>query len=33
VTLNDIANSPVKKLIAGMQYVLFQKGPLTSNGI
>jgi len=33
VTLNDIANSPVKKLIAGMQYVLLQKGPLTSNGI
>jgi len=33
VTLNDIANSPVKKLLAGMQYVFFQKGPLTSNGI
>jgi len=33
VTLNDIANSPVKKLMAGLQYVLFQKGPLTSNGI
>ncbi len=33
ITLNDIANSPVKKLIAGLQYVLFQKGPLTSNGI
>jgi choline dehydrogenase len=33
VTLNDIANHPVKKLIAGLQYVLFQKGPLTSNGI
>ncbi len=33
ITLNDIANSPVKKLVAGMQYVLFQKGPLTSNGI
>jgi choline dehydrogenase len=33
ITLNDIANNPVKKLIAGLQYVLFQKGPLTSNGI
>jgi choline dehydrogenase len=33
ITLNDIANNPVKKLIAGLQYVLFHKGPLTSNGI
>jgi choline dehydrogenase len=33
ITLNDIANSPVKKLVAGLQYVLFKKGPLTSNGI
>jgi choline dehydrogenase len=33
ITLNDIANSPVKKLIAGMQYVLLGRGPLTSNGI
>ena len=33
ITLNDIANSPVKKLIAGLQYVLFHTGPLTSNGI
>jgi choline dehydrogenase len=33
ITLNDIANSPVKKLLAGMQYVFFGKGPLTSNGI
>src|SRR5438067_453433 len=33
VTLSDIANSPVKKLLAGMQYVFFKKGPLTSNGI
>jgi choline dehydrogenase len=33
LTLNDIANSPVKKLIAGMQYVFLKKGPLTSNGI
>src|SRR5204862_4798819 len=33
ITLNDIANSPVKKLLAGMQYVFFKTGPLTSNGI
>jgi choline dehydrogenase-like flavoprotein len=33
VTLNDIANSPVRKLLAGMQYVFFKSGPLTSNGI
>jgi choline dehydrogenase len=33
ITLNDIANHPVKKLIAGLQYVLFQSGPLTSSGI
>jgi len=33
ITLNDIANNPVRKLLAGLQYVLFQKGPLTSNGI
>ena len=33
LTLNEIANSPVKKLLAGLQYVLFKTGPLTSNGI
>src|SRR5579864_900403 len=33
LTLNDVANSPVKKLVAGMQYVFFKSGPLTSNGI
>ena len=33
ITLNDIANSPVRKLAAGLQYVLFHKGPLASNGI
>jgi len=33
LTLNDIANSPAKRLLAGLQYVLFHKGPLTSNGI
>jgi choline dehydrogenase len=33
ITLNDVANHPVRKLIAGLQYVLFKTGPLTSNGI
>ncbi|HEX6441367.1 MAG TPA: GMC family oxidoreductase N-terminal domain-containing protein [Stellaceae bacterium] len=33
ITLNDIANNPARKLLAGMQYVFFRKGPLTSNGI
>ncbi len=33
ITLNDVANSPAKRLIAGMQYVFFKTGPLTSNGI
>jgi choline dehydrogenase len=33
ITLNDVANHPVKKLLAGLQYVLFKTGPLTSNGI
>ena len=33
ITLNDVANNPIKKLAAGMQYVFFKTGPLTSNGI
>jgi len=33
ITLNDVANSPARKLFAGLQYVLFRTGPLTSNGI
>ena len=33
ITLNDVANSPVRKLLAGIQYVFLHKGPLTSNGI
>jgi len=33
ITLNDIANSPVRRLVAGAQYLLLGKGPLTSNGI
>ena len=33
ITLNDVANNPIRKLAAGMQYVFFKTGPLTSNGI
>src|SRR5262249_29468122 len=33
ITLNDIANNPVRKVLAGLQYILFKTGPLTSNGI
>ena len=33
ITLNDVANNPLKRAIAGLQYLLFHTGPLTSNGI
>lgn len=33
VTLNDLAGSWLRKLKAGMQYVLFKKGLLSTNGI
>lgn len=33
VTMNDIANSWLKQLWIGAQYVLLNKGPLTTNGI
>lgn len=33
ITINELANSPLRKLKAGMDYVLFNKGPLASNGI
>ena len=33
ITLNDVANSLWRRTLAGMQYVLFHTGPLTSNGI
>jgi choline dehydrogenase len=29
VTLNDVVNSPVRKILAGMQYAAFRRGPLT----
>jgi choline dehydrogenase len=33
ITLNDVANSFWRRSIAGLQYALFQRGPLASNGI
>jgi choline dehydrogenase len=33
VTMNDIANSKLRSLLAGIQYVLMRRGPLSSNGI
>ena len=29
VTLNDIVNHPIRKMMAGLQYAAFRKGPLT----
>ena len=33
VTINELANSPIRQVIAGAQYVLMKRGPLASNGI
>jgi choline dehydrogenase len=33
VTMNDIVNSPLRRTLAGLQYVLFRAGPLSSNGV
>jgi choline dehydrogenase len=33
ITLNDVANNVWRRLLAGAQYVVFRRGPLTSNGI
>ena len=33
ITLNDVANNPLRKVTAGMQYLLFRTGPLATNGI
>ena len=33
ITLNDVANNPVRKVTAGLQYLLFKSGPLATNGI
>ncbi len=33
ITMNDIANSPVRRTLAGAQYVFFRTGPLSSNGV
>jgi choline dehydrogenase len=32
ITLNDVANNPLRKVMAGMQYMLFRTGPLATNG-
>jgi choline dehydrogenase len=29
ITLNDIVNNPIRKMLAGAQYAAFRKGPLT----
>jgi choline dehydrogenase len=33
ITLNDLDRSPLRKLTAGVRYVLFRSGPMASNGI
>ncbi len=33
ITLNDVANNPLRKVAAGVQYILFRSGPLATNGI
>ncbi len=33
ITLNDVANVFWRRILAGLQYALFQTGPLASNGI
>jgi choline dehydrogenase len=33
ITLNDVANNPLRKMTAGLQYMLFRTGPLATNGI
>jgi choline dehydrogenase-like flavoprotein len=33
ITLNDVANNPLRKMAAGVQYMLFRTGPLATNGI
>ena len=33
ITLNDLENSPWRKLSAGVRYALFRSGPMASNGI
>ena len=33
ITMNDLANSLPRKVLAGLQYFLFHAGPLTANGV
>jgi len=33
ITMNEVANNPLRQLKAGIDYVLFRRGPLSTNGI
>jgi choline dehydrogenase len=33
ITLNDLENSPFRKVMAGIRYGLFRSGPMASNGV
>jgi choline dehydrogenase len=33
ITLNHVANNPLRLTLAGLQYVLFKAGPLANNGV
>jgi choline dehydrogenase len=33
ITLNDLQNSPLRKIAAGIRYGLFRSGPMASNGV
>lgn len=33
ITINDLANNPLRRVWAGMQYVFLKQGPLSGNGI
>ena len=33
ITMNEIANSPLRRSWAGLRYVMFRSGPLSSNGV
>ena len=33
VTMNEIANSPMRRTLAGARYLFFRSGPLSSNGV
>jgi choline dehydrogenase len=33
ITLNDLQNSPLRKITAGIRYALFRSGPMAGNGV